>query len=186
MNLRCTHEKAEVANRPSAAHPDSPAQDDLWHAYDLAQRHYEVELQLFTNRMNLFLLVQSALITVVTGVTGTGKAAGVLGNRSAVASFGLVLAIAWLIASASSYVWIKTWRGHMLALTSSLKQYANFSSSPTHFRRHDRRETHRQSYGSQILWKQLESFTWYVRPTLIMCCLPIIFIGGWIYLGWFA
>src|SRR5487761_334318 len=51
-------------------------------AYDLAQRHYEVNLQLFTTRMNLFLLSRSALIAVVTGATGTGKT-GLCVNRPA-------------------------------------------------------------------------------------------------------
>jgi hypothetical protein len=33
-------------------------------------------------------------------------------------------------------------------------------------------------------WKLLEWFSWYVRPTLVICCLPVLFIGGWAYLGW--
>jgi hypothetical protein len=164
---------------------DTPAREDLWRAYELAQRHYEADLQLFTTRMNLFLLIQSALVAVVTSATGNGKT-GLLLNRSALASFGLALAIAWLAAAVSSYVWIKTWRAHMLALSGSLKEHAAVSTSPDQFRRKDRQEIHRQFYSGQILWKQLERVTWFIRPTFVICCLPLLFIGGWVYLGWYA
>jgi hypothetical protein len=32
----------------------------------------------------------------------------------------------------------------------------------------------------------LKRFSWRVRPTLITCCLPLLFVAAWVYLGWFA
>lgn len=166
----------------SGAKTSSPANvDNLWRAYDLAQRHYEIDLQLFATRMNLFLLIQSGLVAVVTGVAGSGKS-NPLVNRPALASFGLALAIAWLFAAISSYTWIKTWRAHMLQLSKD----ANIPASAAQFKHSARRDVHAKFYSKQILWRQLEHFTWFVRPTLIICCLPLLFIGGWIYLGWYA
>ncbi len=39
--------------------------DDLQRQYDLALRHYECDLNLHVSRMNLFLLIETALIGLV-------------------------------------------------------------------------------------------------------------------------
>jgi hypothetical protein len=160
---------------------------DLWRAYELAQRHYEIDLQLFTTRMNLFLLIQSALVAV-TGATSkavTGATVFIV-NHSALAVFGLALAVAWLVAAISSYAWIKTWRAHMIELSDVLTKRTHVSVSHTHFDRDERQKAYMRVYGEEVLSPQLEWLTWKIRPTLIICCLPLLFIGGWIYLGWFA
>jgi hypothetical protein len=168
--------------RPAPNPPAAPDQKDLWRAYDLAQRHYEVDLQLFSARMNLFLFIQSALVALVAGATQIGRV-HLAASRGAVASFGLALAVGWLLVASSSYLWVKTWRAHMMQLGESLR--VDVSSGL--FDHRTRQLAHKRSYSRQHpVWDQLESFSWFVRPTLVICCLPIIFIGGWIYLGWFT
>jgi hypothetical protein len=44
----------------TAGSSDLPELADIWHAFELAQQHYEMDLQLFSVRMNLFLLIQRA------------------------------------------------------------------------------------------------------------------------------
>ena len=46
----------------------SVQKDDLWHAYELALKHYETDLQLFSTRMNFFFGVNSAVFTVAVSV----------------------------------------------------------------------------------------------------------------------
>jgi hypothetical protein len=169
----------------SPQRPPDPA--DLWRAYELAQRHYEIDLQLFTTRMNLFLLIQSALVAV-TGATSkavTGATVFTV-NHSALAVFGLALAVAWFVAAISSYAWIKTWRAHMIELSDDLTKRAHVPVSHTHFDHKKRYGAYERGYGEEVLWKRLEWLTWKIRPTSIICCLPLLFIGGWIYLGWFV
>lgn len=132
--------------------------------------------------MNLFLFIQSALIALVGGATQIGKV-HLAASRGAVATFGLALAVGWLLVASSSYLWVKTWRAHMMQLGEALR--VDVSSGL--FDHCTRQLAHKRSYTRQHrVWDQLESFSWFVRPTFAICCLPIIFIGGWIYLGWFT
>jgi len=107
----------EPITDPSA----DPNPADLWRAYELAQQHYDSNIQLFSVRMNLFLLVQSALVAVGGNSVLGGKAVS-LASRSAISAFGLLLAIGWLLVAASSYCWVKTWRAHMIQLGKNLEQ----------------------------------------------------------------
>ncbi len=103
----------------------------LLQAYDLAQKHYDSDLQLFSARMNLFLLVQSALVTVTGSSILGGGDSQQNAYRGATSVFGLVLAVAWLFVAVSSYAWVKTWRAHMIALGTSLTEETSvlFSSA---------------------------------------------------------
>jgi hypothetical protein len=167
----------EPITDPSA----DPNPADLWRGYELAQQHYDSNIQLFSVRMNLFLLVQSALVAVGGNSVLGGKAAS-LASRSAISAFGLLLAIGWLLVAASSYCWVKTWRAHMIQLGKNLEQATGVVVSSSLFAR-DRR---RRAFPKSIFSKPFETFSWFVRPTLVTCLLPILFMAGWIYLGWFA
>jgi hypothetical protein len=151
----------------------------LLQAYDLAQKHYDSDLQLFSARMNLFLLVQSALVTVTGSSILGGGDSQQNAYRGATSVFGLVLAVAWLFVAVSSYAWVKTWRAHMIALGTSLTEETSVLFSSALFDRQSRKS----SYPKDHLWALAERFSWIVRPTLVTCCLPLLFIGGWIYLG---
>jgi hypothetical protein len=45
------------------------------------------------------------------------------------------------------------------------------------------RKLRQKSYPRDTFWRLVEAFSWVVRPTLVTCCLPVLFIAGWIYLG---
>lgn len=158
-----------------------PGQADLWRSYELAQQHYDSNIQLFSVRMNLFLLVQSALVAVA-GNTVLGGRTEPFTGRTAISSFGLLLAIGWLLVASSSYCWVKTWRAHMIELGEQLQTITGVTVSSSLFA-HDPR---RRSFPKGMFSGLLERFSWFVRPTLITCFLPILFIIGWVYLGWFA
>jgi hypothetical protein len=163
---------------PAHEPPDTTRAEYLLRAYELAQRHYDSDLQLFSARMNLFLLVQSALVTV-TGSSifgGSGKPADYLG---AISVFGLVLAVAWLFVAVSSYAWVKTWRAHMMTVGNRLEKETSVPFSIGLFDR----GTRKSMYPKDAFWSLVEAFSWAVRPTLVTCCLPLLFVGGWIYLG---
>jgi hypothetical protein len=163
-----------------------PDPADLWRAYELAQQHYEADLQLFSARMNLFLLIQSALVAIAGSGTQIGKGE-LVASRGAVACFGLALAVGWLLVAGSSYLWVKTWRAHMVQLADGLDTFAHVEVSGRVFDRGRRRDGFKRVYRRHHrLWDQLEYFSWFIRPTLVTCCLPVIFIVGWIYLGWFT
>jgi hypothetical protein len=162
-----------------AGAPENSKAEYLLKAYDLAQKHYDTDLQLFSTRMNLFLLVQSALVAV-TGSSVLGSGPRQPGDyRGAISAFGLILAVAWLCVAVSSYAWVKTWRSHMIAIGAGLEEETSVMFSSALFRR----EARKSSYPKDTLWKMTETFSWNVRPTLVTCCLPLLFIGGWIYLG---
>ncbi len=166
-------------NLPPAPEPPGPTTAEyLLRAYELAQRHYDSDLQLFSARMNLFLLVQSALVTVTGGTIlgGNSKPADYLG---AISVFGLILAVAWLFVAVSSYAWVKTWRAHMMTVGARLEKETSVPFSIGLFDRGSRKSM----YPKDAFWTLVEAFSWIVRPTLVTCCLPLLFIGGWIYLG---
>jgi hypothetical protein len=163
---------------PAHEPPHTTTTEYLLRAYELAQRHYDSDLQLFSARMNLFLLVQSALVTVTGGsiLGGGGKPADYLG---AISVFGLVLAVAWLFVAVSSYAWVKTWRAHMMTIGVRLEQETSVPFSSGLFNR----QVRKSMYPKDAFWSLIEAFSWAIRPTLVTCCLPLLFIGGWIYLG---
>lgn len=173
-----------VVPSPRVGEPDErPARADLWNAYQLAQQHYELDLQLFSTRMNLFLVIQSALAAFVGGLRMTGG--GLVVDRAAVAVFGLALAAAWLVVALSSYMWVKTWRTRWIALGDLLNDKAEVEVSSRLFDQTRRRKALELEYGRRHrLWRQLEALSWFARPTLISCFLPLLFMVGWIYLGW--
>jgi hypothetical protein len=158
-----------------------PSPADLWHSYELAQQHYDSNIQLFSVRMNLFLLVQSALVAVA-GNTVLGGKAEPFAGRTAISSFGLLLAIGWLLVASSSYCWVKTWRAHMIELGERIQAATGATVSSSLFAHGPRR----RAFPKGMLSGLFERFSWFVRPTLVTCCLPVLFLAGWVYLGWYA
>jgi hypothetical protein len=168
-----------MSSTSASESPDDAKTAYLLQAYNLAQKHYDSDLQLFSARMNLFLLVQSALVAV-TGSSILGGGDGQSGDyRGAISVFGLILAVAWLLVAVSSYAWVKTWRAHMMVVGTCLKNETSVLFSSALFDR----EARKSSYPKDAFWTLVETFSWIVRPTLVTCCLPLLFIGGWIYLG---
>ena len=183
----------EAAAPASSENASAEAErDDLWRAYEHIQQHYETDLQLFSVRMNMFLLIQSGLVALLGSSVASGTA-DVPHLRTAAASFGLAMAAAWLLVAVSSYSWLKTWRAQMTSLALKLDpQKKEFGGT---FDPDVRRCLHRDAYGPgrskpdqrrligrpQPLWRMSESLSWFVRPTFVTCCLPIIFIAAWIY-----
>ncbi|MER5881176.1 hypothetical protein ABT119_35320 [Streptomyces sp. NPDC001910] len=160
---------------PPEGEASRPAQlSELWRAYELAQQHYDADLQLYSGRMNLFLVVQSALLAFVASSQQTAV------NRHYLAFFGMTLCAGWLLVAVSSYQWIKTWRAHMADLGQQIKVRGNVTPSSLLFDRSQRRGTVASTARTS---RGLEWFSWHVRPTLITCCLPALFLIGWIYLS---
>ena len=166
---------------PDSAPEQAPRRLDLehlWRAFELAQRHYEMDLQLFSARMNLFLFIQSALLALVGSTVRIDKV-----DRGAVAVFGLALAIGWQLVASSSYFWIKTWRGHWMKLGKLLDEDIDAVVPSWMFDRGKRYDIHNEAYSKeQRLWNHYASFSWHVRPTMVICFLPTLFIIGWIIL----
>jgi hypothetical protein len=159
----------------STGEPSAPSElAGLWRAFELAQRHYETELQLFSVRMNLFLLIQSALVALFGSVS---KA-----DQGVVAVFGLLLAMGWGLVAGSSYLWVKTWRAQWIVLGDSLHARTNIEVPSRFFDRKNRQNVYERAYSKQRFWKKYESFSWKVRPTVVTCCMPALFIVGWIAL----
>jgi hypothetical protein len=187
--------KAQTKQADSIAEQQPPADLDrgyLLKAYELAERHYEMDLQLFSARMSLFLLVQTGLVAAV---GSTLLKSGTFTYGGPISLFGSLLAFAWLLVAASSYCWIKMWRWHLYNLGERLTDKADgvilFSllfhrdhiktTHPLKLHR-DRRQTDERVADSPKL-TIFERFSYYARPTLVTCCLPLLFIGGWIYIG---
>jgi uncharacterized protein (TIGR00725 family) len=142
---------------------------DLWHAYERAQQHYEHDLELFSTRMSLFLVVQSALIALLASAIRLGKLS--VADRHAVAIFGLALTLGWLLVASSSYMWVKTWRAHMIVLGKSLDEIVSVDISTKSFERKARKDIEREARKAQAadafserrvrdrFWKLLEWFS---------------------------
>lgn len=170
---------SSAATRAAPSLPGHSRSDpvDVWRAYELAQKHYESDLQLFSTRMNLFLLVQSALVALTATLASQNVKEF---DAKTVSAFGLLLASGWFVVAASSYVWIHTWRLQMIKLGLAAQEETGVSTSSAAFDRHTRRDLHIGSRAAKLP----EVISWYVRPTLISCLLPLLFIAGWIYIGW--
>lgn len=88
------------------------------------------------------------------------------------------------MAAISSYVWINLAGAHSRS-NRPAEERVNVPASPARFKRQSRRDP-RQGFLTPDLLKQPESLLGLSGPTLISCFLPFFFIGGWIYLGWYA
>jgi hypothetical protein len=175
---RSPGDQGAVANPAPEQAPRKPDLEHLWRAFELAQRHYETDLQLFSTRMNLFLLIQSALLALVGSAVRIDKV-----DRGAVAVFGLALAIGWQLVASSSYFWIKTWRAHWMKLGKHLSEDAQVEVPSWQFERGKRYAAHKEAYSEdQRFWSHYAHFSWLVRPTMVICFLPALFIIGWIVL----
>lgn len=158
--------------------PGQGSHEDEWTSYELAQRHYETDLQLFSTRMNLFLVIQSALFAVALGGASNGKPNN---YQTLLAVLGLALSTAWLAVAVSSYHWIKTWRAQLVAIGHELSTKTGIPTSSAGFI-----ESHRKSlnHNHRFLPRFNERLSWYLRPTLITGLLPVMFLVSWIFLGW--
>lgn len=163
-----------TAREPTAT--GTTTSDDLWRGYEQAQKHYEADLQLFSNRMNLFFGVHAALLTVTVAAVGTH---GTTGNalpqhdRYPLAIIGLLLSVIWFLVAASSYAWILEWRRQLLLLADKLRAATSVELAIMAFEKPGADHT----LGRVILK---------VRPTMWSCVLPLVFVGAWIYVGWLA
>ncbi|GAA3771988.1 hypothetical protein ACFS5L_18820 [Streptomyces phyllanthi] len=109
----------------------------------------------------------------------------VAGQRSTVdrhylAFFGMTLCAGWLLVAVSSYQWIKTWRTHMSSLGQQIKDTSGVAPSSLLF---DHTHRHNAVAPTRVFSRCLEWFSWHIRSTLITCCLPALFLAGWIYLS---
>lgn len=154
---------------------------DIWKAYEAAQKHYDADFTLFTNRMNLFLVVESALIALAVGALTRGVGPGTASVQQAISIFGLLLSVAWFAAAAGSYRWVKVWRRHMVSLGEVWEARTGVTPSAAIFSR-DRRSAARRGDNDNLLLYP-GSYEWYIRPTLIACGLPVLYSGAWIYVG---
>jgi hypothetical protein len=66
MTVRWLARKSNHVPRNGEGLPEAV---DLWRAYDPALQHYQADLQLFSTRISLFLVIESALVALV----GSGK-----------------------------------------------------------------------------------------------------------------
>jgi hypothetical protein len=170
-------EEDEAERQPSV----SWNPEHLLKAYELAQKHYETDLQLFSVRMSLFLLVQTGLVAAI-GSTLTRPAA--INYGGAISAFGMLLALAWLLVAFGSYSWLKAWRRHLIKVGGYLNDVIgkchnnDILFSMVLFDREQRDSRHPNDRQLDI-----PEFWWHIRPTLVTCCLPLLFMGGWIYIG---
>ncbi|GGM16251.1 RipA family octameric membrane protein [Nakamurella endophytica] len=143
--------------------------------YELAIQSYHTDLNLYTTRMNLFLLVESAGV----GLVFTDRAR----YNSGIAWFGLVVACAWAAVAASSYVWIYRFRQE--AVNAGLELWKPTSTSPAAARQllafvnvFEPGITASRGGGLHKWMSHLGSF--FVRPSGLMALLPFLFGVGWI------
>ncbi|MDQ6949347.1 MAG: hypothetical protein M3256_24620 [Actinomycetota bacterium] len=155
--------------------PRSAEKEDLWRAYEHAQKFYEADLQLFSTRMNLFFVVNGALITVA--VAAVGRNSGNYGlharDRLSAGVLGLLLCVVWFLVALSSYEWILEWRRQLATLGAKLKLVVNVSLAV-------------EAFDSSTAKNPLGRAAWRVRPTLWTCLLPLLFMGAWVYVAWLA
>ena len=152
--------------------------DQIWKAYEAAQKHHDSDLTLFNTRTNLFLVVETALITVATaGLLSKVGNPPPLAARLAISGFGVALSIAWLVASVGGYNWTKTIRLYMVDLGKTWTLVTSIQTSSEVFgRRH--LATDRDACWWRRWWRIVTS----ARPTVVFCVLPFIYILGWVAL----
>jgi uncharacterized protein (TIGR00725 family) len=160
-----------------------PDIEDLWKSYELTQGFYEADLQLFSARMNLFLVVQSALLALAVGV-GSDSVVNLKSqfSRHAAAIFGLGFCLLWLLVAASSYAWIKILRANMVEAGKQVKGSGGVDAPSSSFIRDDKRKDLKRH--EEFIAPFLERLSWFIRPTLITCALPLLFAYAWAYFGW--
>lgn len=114
----------DPTSTPQAVVPPSAptvvdTREDVWRAYELAVRHYERDLDLFSTRMNLFLAIHAVLFGAASGAFGPSSDSGRAVPELGIA--GVFLAAVWLLVANSSYVWIHEWRYQVLNLANEVK-----------------------------------------------------------------
>lgn len=154
--------------------------EDVWRAYEAAQKHYDADHTLFTNRMNLFLVVESALLAVATNSVWRSSPGVSVQLQVGVTIFGVVLSAAWLAVAISSYRWVKVWRRHLITLGEVWEAKTGVVPSSAIFSKARRDDEVNSATGSSLVFA--DGFAWTVRPTLIICALPIVYASGWIAL----
>jgi hypothetical protein len=156
----------------------APDSDAIWKAYEAAQKHHDSDLTLFNTRTNLFLVVETALITVATaGLLSKAGSPPPLAARIAISCFGVALSIAWLTASVGAYNWTKEIRIYMVDLGKTWTLLTSIQTSSEVFARR-----HLVVGARGRWWRHWWRIVTSVRPTLIFCVLPFIYILGWIAL----
>lgn len=77
----------------------------------MAQGHFLQDLREYWVRHNMYLLVNGVLVSVFASLAG--RAAWSL----AIAAFGLVVSIFWLLVARASYRWLGVWRRELVELS---------------------------------------------------------------------
>ena len=154
---------------PSPALP--PVDDGFMRAYELTQRHYENDLNLFSTRMNLFIVVQSALLALAASAVSLGGKPLSHRDRTVIAIFGISLCIVWELVASGAYWWLCRWQAvleaaakHEQARVLPLFSFV-FADRPT---------------------TGLFRAFWWIRPTRVTLALPLLFAAAWIFVGFYA
>ncbi|HEU0249959.1 MAG TPA: hypothetical protein VFR48_04460 [Solirubrobacteraceae bacterium] len=155
---------------------------DPWRRYDLAQRHYETDLGLFSSRMNLFLLVQTGLLTLSNTVS-TGQMSFFDAHPKETTSFAVALCVVWLLVGWSAVSWIWYWRFMVRVLGLQLPDgEASAEGLPSTigagFTPEKRNLLIADPRYEKPIW--LMQVAWKLRPTTITCMLPLLFIVAWL------
>ena len=158
----------------------SALSEDIWRAYESTQKHYDSDFNLFTNRMNLFLAVESVLITIATAAVVWQNATVPIRIQLAISAFGVLLSLAWLAAAISTYQWVRHIRDHLIQLGDQWELRSGVPLSIAAFSKDRRNEA--KNGGDDIGIPVAHWFSWHVRPSYIICSLPILYAAGWIVL----
>ena len=130
--------------------------DQKLHVCDMAQRQYENELNLFSTRMSLFLVVNSGLLAATGFIRGEEPVV----DSAVVAAAGFALSTIWFAVAFTADRWVYTWR---------LQWCRAWDSVPV-----DRRLT---SVFTVKAWARFSP----ARPTAWTLLLPLGFAVAW---GW--
>lgn len=135
-------------------------------AYEMALRHYETDLELFSNRMTVFLTMSTALLAADQGVFGAKP----VGSHAlpVLAVLGLSLSAIWLLAGAGAYAWIKEWRGQLSRLGQELEAATSMTLAT-------------QAFAKPSSNRRVDRVGWRLRPTSWTLSLPLLFAAVWIY-----
>jgi hypothetical protein len=151
--------------------------DDTWRAYEAAQKHHDSDLALFNSRTNLFLLVETALITIATAAVGRENSAISPGARVAITVFGILLSLLWLFAALSAYTWAKAIRHTMVCRGDEWTGLTRVRTSSLVFSKRGWNEVASAKTGVPRL---AFSAFWLLRPTFVLCTIPLLYLAGWI------
>lgn len=128
----------------------------LLKAYEMVGAHYRQDMQMFWVRGTTFLLVELALLAIVSNAAqkGTHVAPGV-------SVIGIGVSLVWFLVARSSAAWIDAWRRTMIDIDSEVNPLKSYSV--------DRQQPGRKRKISTIV----------ARPSEIGQLLPVVFIAGW-------